>query len=287
MTQNQDHFRLHIEHSPSRHEEAVKHEVKKNHEMESDGPVESKVKSIVHSAFRQIVAFFAFFVIGLVLLNWSAYSTIINFKIQNYLNPGETPMSDLIDGNNAVIKTVLKTSDDPEIQKKQIPALNLEVAPSDNRIIIPRINQNIPVVRVSSKSLIQRDWNALEKEMQSALKDGVVHYPGTSLPGQSGNVAITGHSSYFPWDPGRFKDVFALLHEVVEGDKIVVYWDQKKYIYQVNAISVVLPKDIAVLKQTDTEQLTLVTCTPVGTNAKRLIVTAVPVIEEDSDKLSR
>ncbi|PIR55209.1 hypothetical protein COU74_02285 [Candidatus Peregrinibacteria bacterium CG10_big_fil_rev_8_21_14_0_10_36_19] len=287
MTQNHDHFKLHIQHAPSHHEEVTHHHREvSSHKTESAKPIESKVKSILHGAFRQVLAFFVFFMIGLVLLNWSAYSTIISYKIQNYLHPGETPMSELLDNKQTISKTVLKTSDDPEVQKKQIPALNLEIAPSDNRIIIPRINQNIPIVRVSSKSLIQRDWNALEKEMQSALKDGVVHYPGTSLPGQSGNVAITGHSSYFPWDPGRFKDVFALLHEVVEGDKIIVYWDQKKFVYQVQGIKVVLPKDIEVLKQTDSEQLTLVTCTPVGTNAKRLIVTAVPV-EDDTGKVSR
>lgn len=113
--------------------------------------------------------------------------------------------------------------------------------------------------------------------MQEALGNGVVHYPGTSLPGESGNIAITGHSSYFPWDQGRFKDVFALLHDVVEGDKIVIYYEQDKYIYEVYDIEVVLPEDIGILKQTPEDKLTLITCTPVGTNLKRLIVSAKPI----------
>ncbi len=280
MTQHEDHFKLHIQHTPH-HTAHVEH-----HTAPVSAPVESKVKEIVHNTFRQIIAFLVFFLIGLVLLNWSAYSKIIGFKIDNFFNGGEMPLNELIEDKSVTLtKTVLKTSDNPEVQKKQIPALNLEVAPSDNRIIIPRINQNIPVVRVSSKSLIQRDWNALENEMQEALKSGVVHYPGTSLPGQSGNFAITGHSSYFPWDPGRFKDVFALLHEVVEGDKIVIYWNQEKFIYQVKEIKVVLPSDIEILKQTPNEQLTLITCTPVGTNAKRLIVIAEPI--DESGKVLR
>ena len=141
-------------------------------------------------------------------------------------------------------------------------------------------------MRISSENLIRRDWQALEDEMQDALRSGVVHYPGTSVPGEPGNVAVTGHSSYFPWDPGRFKDVFALLHDVVEGDKILVYWDQKKYIYQVSEIDIVLPEDIEVLKQTPNDKLTLITCTPVGTNLKRLIIYAEPV-EVIEEKVAR
>ena len=174
-----------------------------------------------------------------------------------------------------------------------IPELDLTLTPSDNRIIIPRIDQNIPIIRVSSESLIARDWATLEKDMQEALQDGVVHYPGTSIPGQTGNTVITGHSSYFPWDSGRFKDVFALLHDLVVGDRIVVYYNQDKYTYEVNDMEIVLPEDIEVLKQTPEEKLTLITCSPVGTNLKRLIISAEPIaindvsLEGEENKIKR
>lgn len=237
------------------------------------------LKNILKDASRQIFASIVILIIGFFLLNWSAYSKIAKNKwddfwgIENVSPLTEIAVIDKIVEN----KEILKTSNDLAVLKKQIPPLNLEITPSDNRLIIPRIDQNIPIVRVSSESLIKRDWNSLEQEMQEALKDGVVHYPGTSLPGQTGNVVITGHSSYFPWDPGRFKDVFALLHDVVIGDRIVVYYEQDKYVYEVSDIKIVLPKDIEVLKQTPQDQLTLITCTPVGTNLKRLIVTAKPI----------
>lgn len=283
MSHKNDHFKLHLHpvHKPHHHKPK---DEKKKHAPKNDA--ESKIKHILSDTFRQIIAFAVFFLIGLALLNLPAYSKIISFKISSFFNDGQTAQEELLDTKEVTVtKTVLKTSDTTALTHNEIPELKLAVAPADNRIIIPRINQNVPIVRVSSKSLIQRDWNALENEMQEALKGGVVHYPGTSLPGQSGNFAITGHSSYFPWDPGRFKDVFALLHEVVEGDKIVVYWNQKKYTYLVNDIKIVLPEDIAILKQTPQEQLTLITCSPVGTNLKRLIVTAVPI--DDSGKVLR
>lgn len=239
---------------------------------------ERSVKTVLKDAARQLAVSFLILVIGFFALNWSAYQQIFASYWDKLTGTEEvSPLQNIADGNKEILQQVIKASADPNIQKKQIPLLSLEVMPSDNRIVIPRINQNIPIVRVSSESLIKRDWGALEKEMQSALKGGVVHYPGTSLPGQSGNIAITGHSSYFPWDPGRFKDVFALLHQVVEGDKIVIYYEQNKYIYEVDGIKVVMPDNIDILKQTPEEKLTLITCTPVGTNLKRLVVTAKPV----------
>jgi LPXTG-site transpeptidase (sortase) family protein len=161
--------------------------------------------------------------------------------------------------------------------KKQIPDLSLEIAPPDDRIIIPRIGQNVPIVRVPTDKLLMRDWTALENQIQEALRYGVVHFPGTALPGDKGNVVITGHSSYFPWDPGRFKDVFALLHQVDVGDRVIVYRDQKPYEYEVYDKEVVMPDQVEVLTQKGEDRLTLITCTPVGTNLKRLVLLAKPL----------
>jgi LPXTG-site transpeptidase (sortase) family protein len=122
--------------------------------------------------------------------------------------------------------------------------MNLMVAPPDTRLVIPRINRNVPVVNVSTEALIKKDWAQLERDMQEALRFGVIHYPGTARPGQQGNIVITGHSSYFPWDPGRFKDVFAVLHDARIGDQILLYNNQKRYIYEVTGIKKVWPSEL-------------------------------------------
>lgn len=246
-------------------------------EDQNDGP--RSIKEIIHDVGRQLIVSLIILVIGFFALNWSAYFKIAKSEFTKITGDSEEISTPLITENKTSTDN-LKTSSSAQIQKKQIPEINLEIAPTDNRLIIPRIDQNIPIVRVSSENLIKRNWNGLERDMQKALQDGVVHYPGTALPGQEGNVVVTGHSSYFPWDPGRFKDVFALLHDVVVGDQIVVFYEQKKYIYEISSIKVVLPKDVDVLKPTANNQLTLITCTPVGTNLKRLVVTAIPVIDE-------
>ncbi len=270
-------FKIHV-HSPK--EGQIQHKTEKPHTKPHTKPKEKRsVKQVLKDAGRQIIASAVILVIGFLLLNFSAYYQIAKSKFEQITGTETTsPLVELIGETPTKTSTEdLQSSSDPNVQKKQIPDLDLEIVPSDNRIVVPRIDQNIPIVRVSSESLIRRDWQALEDEMQEALKDGVVHYPGTSLPGETGNVVITGHSSYFPWDPGRFKDVFALLEAVVEGDKVVVYHEQDKYIYEVYDIKIVLPEDIEVLKQTPEEKLTLITCWPVGTNLKRLVVSAKPI----------
>ncbi len=232
----------------------------------SDGPT---FKGIMSDIGRQALASLIILVVGFFALNYSAYIQIAKNEYHKYF--GHETLSPL----NQLVERSTPSTDLSSNQ--EIPDLNIEIMPSDNRIVIPRIDKNIPVISTSSQSLINRDWNGLEKELMQALQNGVVHYPGTNTPGNGGNTVITGHSSYFPWDPGRFKDVFALLHEVVVGDKIVVYYDQKKYVYEVSEIKVVMPNELDVLKSTNDETLTLITCTPVGTNLKRLIVIAKPV----------
>ena len=256
---------------PITNEKYQQKEVKSSNKNDTSQAVgSSKWKDTLYSISYSLF----FFITGFIILNWSAISQRANHFYRELTGQNKnTPLTQLVDdlpGEQGVSRGESDAID-------AVPDLDLELAPLEDRIIIPRISQNIPIVRISTDSLIKRDWTALENEMQDALQNGVVHYPGTSLPGQHGNVVVTGHSSYFPWDPGRFKDVFALLHDVEVGDKVVIYYKQQKYIYEIDEIEVVTPDDIDVLKQTPEDTLTLITCTPVGTNLKRLIVKAKPI----------
>lgn len=155
--------------------------------------------------------------------------------------------------------------------------LTIPVYPPDNRIVIPKIGQNIPIQEVAPDNLISEDWQALEDDIQKGLQKGVVHYPGTAVPGQIGNVFITGHSSYYVWAPGEYKDTFALLHNLEVGDTIIIYYNENKYTYVIEERKVVKPSQVDVLKQSDDKRLTLMTCTPIGTALNRLILVAKQV----------
>lgn len=152
---------------------------------------------------------------------------------------------------------------------------NFELAPSDNRVVIGKIGKNVPVVTVPDTKLINGDYAGLEKDIQAALLKGIVHYPGTVNPGEIGNTFFTGHSSNYVWVKGDYNNVFALLNEMVVGDKVTTYWEGQKYIYQVYDIKTVAPTETWVLQQSGNEYpsiMTLMTCTPVGTSLNRLII---------------
>jgi len=221
--------------------------------------------------FRTVASSSLIFLIGFFSLNWQAYNQIATVWFQKMT--GKELQAQILTPQEKSQPVLLKISKDPSLEKKDIPMIALEVTPPDSRIMIPRINKNVPIVPVAPDKLYKNDWNGLEQDIQMALREGVIHYPGTAWPGEEGNVFITGHSSYYPWDPGRFKDVFALLHEVKIGDDIVVYHIQKKFIYKIDSIKTVRPKDVDVLSQPKGQnRLTLMTCTPIGTNINRLIV---------------
>lgn len=240
-------------------------------------PTHSRTSEKIWNFLQLISTTAVIFAIAFVAMNWSAYQVIFEKRIGDIL--GTTDNSELVKiaSDRQITQDLLPQATSLESAKSKIPPLDLEIAPPDTRIIIPSINTNVPVIPVSSRNLIRRDWSALENDIQEALRSGVVHYPGTALPGEDGNTVITGHSSYFPWDPGRFKDVFALLHDLNNKDRIVVYHNQRKYVYEVSNIKVVLPEQVEVLNQQGDERLTLLTCTPIGTNLKRLIIEASPV----------
>ena len=148
---------------------------------------------------------------------------------------------------------------------------NTEIYPSENRLVLPSVGKNFPLVTVPG----HKNWDALEDKMQDALREGVAVHPISRPPDSFGNFFVTGHSSYYVWDEGRFKDAFAVLHEMHPGDEVIDYWNGKKYVYDVSERFVVNPRQVEVLAQPEDEQiLTLATCTPIGTAKNRLILQA-------------
>ncbi len=119
-------------------------------------------------------------------------------------------------------------------------------------LVIPRIAVNQVVVEGVGAT-------------QLALGPG--HYPGTPLPGQPGNAAIAGHRT-------THGAPFYNLNLLADGDLIEVTTDQGTFRYRVAGSEVVAPGDGAVLDPTTTSQLTLTTCTPRFSAARRLVVVA-------------
>lgn len=103
---------------------------------------------------------------------------------------------------------------------------------------------------------------------QGVLADALGHEPETALIGEKGNCVIAGHRNY------SFGQFFNRLDEVKIGDMIYVDTASETFFYAVTDIKVVEPEDLSVLEQTDTETLTLYTCTPIYLATHRLVIVA-------------
>ena len=147
--------------------------------------------------------------------------------------------------------------------------------PGDARIAvtveIAKIDVKVPVVLAKCDD---------EKTLESDLNFGVIHYPGTPLPGQRGNAYIAGHSSNYSWSKGKYNYVFKRLNEVQVGDTITVRFllhNRKEVVYNyvVQSNEETAPDDPRIFAQGYSKELTIKTCWPLGSDARRLMVKAV------------
>lgn len=114
-----------------------------------------------------------------------------------------------------------------------------------------------------------------EKEITDALMHGVAHAAGTYFPGQGKNIFLFAHSTDSPLNFTRYNAVFYLLQKLTRGDRIVLYFLNKKYLYEVQSTVITDPSDTSWLyKNFGTETLILQTCDPPGTTIRRLLVIA-------------
>lgn len=104
---------------------------------------------------------------------------------------------------------------------------------------------------------------------ENELSKGAGHLPSSSLPvgGKSTHAVLAAHSGRA--DSKMFTD----LDQVKEGDLIYLYVLNKTLTYEVDQITVTTPDDTDAIQIVDGEDLlTLLTCTPYGTNTHRLLV---------------
>jgi sortase A len=133
----------------------------------------------------------------------------------------------------------------------------------------------VPIAFSSQRGLIGRleiqrlglSVMVTEGDDHRTLRRAVGHIPGTALPGQIGNIALTGHRDTF----------FRPLRNIRIDDIVTLSTLQGAFRYRVLATQVVSPDHVSVLDPGRNETLTLITCHPfyfVGAAPNRFIVRA-------------
>ena len=190
----------------------------------------------------------------LLIFGFLQYNQVLIANVRAYVTPGS------IDPQNIIV--------DPDS--------TVEVGP-EARLIIPKINVDTPVFY---------DIGTDKASQDAAMEDGVAHFPipgANSHPGEVGNTVLSGHSSNDVFAPGDYKFIFMQLDKLQIGDTIYANYEGTRYTYVVTEKKEVAPTDVkSLIYETDKPEMTLITCTPLGTALRRLLVTAEQIYPETS-----
>ena len=184
------------------------------------------------------------------------YNRLIFAPIAAYVSPGEAPAEEI----DAVDPTVTLTK-----------------VSSENKLIIPKLNVDVPV----------RFGVGLD-DVMSAMHDGVVHYRITgasAYPGEIGNFVITGHSAGDIYSANPYKFIFSGLERLEEGDIMYVHYNSVRYTYKMVGRETIEPTEVSklIIEGNEKPMMTLVTCWPLGTSRYRLLIRAEQIAPSYTD----
>lgn len=205
------------------------------------------------------------------IINWNDVSWVFNYKavsglVSDFFNPYPS-----IDASS--IDTYFYPNHSQEISQtaKEVvqPAKEVKTTYTDkqNTLEIPKISISVPIIFSNSadKALLMKD-----------LDSGVIFYPGSVYPGQTGQMIILGHSAPPGWPHIKHDWAFTDLEKLSVGDIVLIDLNNKQYTYIVKQKSIIkkgadVPTDISV---TNSNVLTLISCWPPGKDYQRIAVTA-------------
>ncbi len=193
--------------------------------------------------------------VGFALLEAKAYQSYATRRFDEARQSMRTP-ADIHESLNAPVST---SSGGTEVSLWEAESRGIAASPG------------VPLGRIEINA-IGLSVMILEGTDARTLGLSVGHIPGTSMPGEAGNVAIAGHRDTF----------FRPLRRIRQNDEITLTTLKGSYLYRVDSTRVVEPEDTYVLDASDEAILTLVTCYPfdfVGSAPERFIVRAHRIIE--------
>ena len=120
------------------------------------------------------------------------------------------------------------------------------------RIQIPSIDIDAPVVQGDG-------WEQLKK--------GVGQNFGSANPGQNGNVVLSAHNDVYG-------ELFRYLDKLASGDQVILYTQQRQYVYVVDRTAIVEPNTVEVMASTGSPTVTLISCYPYLVDKQRIVVFA-------------
>jgi len=177
----------------------------------------------------------------------------------NGFSDSETPRS----GSLGISGAQTRGFENPALTNSVSENLNLDIP---GRLEIPSLKINVPLIFTKEPKNFEKD-----------LQLGVVHYPGTAVPGQVGTSYISGHSSNFAWAKGVYNQVFAKLGDLPDNSSFVITVAQNdgkdiRFHYVVTGRKEYSPTDQEQFRNSGESVVALSTCWPIGSTKSRLVV---------------
>jgi sortase A len=120
------------------------------------------------------------------------------------------------------------------------------------RLQIPALNVDAPIVQGDG-------WEQLKK--------GIGQNIGSANPGQNGNVILSAHNDVYG-------ELFRYLDRLAPGDQVILYTQQRQYVYVVDNTAIVEPTAVEVMASTGNPTVTLISCYPYLVDKQRIVVFA-------------
>jgi sortase A len=217
---------------------------------------------------RVLLAVEVFAVVGLVGVLISGFGVLRDLNdevasalIQETLTP--TPL---------VMAVVLPSGHTPpDAQGNTQP--NLDEIPEHLRPMVQSL-ENIPIPTAAPDQAIRIQIPALgvdapivQGDGWEQLKKGVGQNFASAHPGQNGNVILSAHNDVYG-------ELFRYLDKLVPGDQVIIYTQQRQYVYVVDRTAIVEPTAVEVMASTGSPTATLISCYPYLVNDERIVVFA-------------
>lgn len=136
-------------------------------------------------------------------------------------------------------------------------------------INIPKIKASAPIIRGVDP------WDKADYEKKLNL--GVALAKGFASPGEEGTIFLFTHSALPPWEMTRTNTAFLHLGELKNDDLIFIHSEDADYTYKVFDKKEVWPNEVSAIKVAG-NNLILQTCSPIGTDLRRILIFAKPIL---------
>ena len=176
------------------------------------------------------------------------------------------------DWNEVAQKETAETIQNSLESKMKDYSFDFNVVPPTDRLIISKINLDVPIV----DSKYKKESDFTQWNFDAELENWVVKYPTTPVPWKIWNTLIFWHTSQEWREKNPYWTVFSKIPNLDLWDEITVIRWWKLYKYKIIEKTIVAPKnvDAQYKKYQNWDFITLMWCYPIWRTDKRMMITA-------------